>query len=238
MISRRIFLALTGTAVISPRVFSASNAFPPMLDHLILGCSSLDSGIAFVEERTGVRAALGGVHPNRGTANALLSLGKGHYLEIMGPDPDAKDLESSAIQQLNVLKGLTTPRLIHWGINSSNVEAVAKKLKESGIATLPLAPGSRTRPVGRVLRWKRLVLADDYHGLLPFFIEWSAGSVHPSSDAPAGCRIARFAAADNNPAQLSKRFQRMRVNMLVEHGEIPQLRAKIAGPKGVLEVSS
>lgn len=238
LISRRLFLVLTGTAAITPRAFSAASEFPPMLDHIILSCSSLDSGIAFVEEHTGVLAVPGGVHPNRGTANALLSLGKGHYLEIMGPDPRAKALEPTAIQQLNILKELTTPRLTHWAINSSNVEALAKKLHESGIATLALQPGSRKRPDGGVVRWKRLILADDHDGLLPFFIEWSADSVHPSSNAPPGCRIERFAAADKNPGELSKRFQRMGVDMLVERSETPQLRAKIAGPKGALEVRS
>ena len=77
MISRRLFLALTGTAVVLPPAW-ASEQSPQMLDrimldYIILGCNDLDAGIAFVEDHTGVRAAGGGVHPGRGTANALLS---------------------------------------------------------------------------------------------------------------------------------------------------------------------
>ncbi len=238
MFTRRRFLALTGAAVLAPPVSWARDEFPSLLDHIILGCSDLDRGITFVEEHTGVRAAPGGVHPDRGTANALLSLGERHYLEIIAPDPKANGVQPRALQQLTVLKGLTIPRLMTWAAHAGDIDALAKKFRDSGIAILGPRPGSRTRPDGRVVSWKRFSLADDRHGLLPFFIEWSADSVHPSSDSPAGCHIEHFAAADQDRTELSKAFQRIGIDALVERSERPQLRARITGPQGMLEVTS
>jgi hypothetical protein len=238
MISRRAFLAVTTGALLAPTLSWSEEEVPVVLDHILLGCNDLDRGIAFVEERTGVQAAYGGVHPGRGTRNALLSLGERRYLEIIAPDPKQDSVQPFAARQLATIKGLSGPRLIGWAAHPGEVEALAKKLHDAGIATEGPWPGSRARPDGRVLSWKSLVLADDQRGMLPFFIEWSAGSVHPSVDAPAGCRLERFAVADPDPAKLTNTFQRLGIDVPVERGDRPQLRARIVGPKGKFEVSS
>ena len=211
---------------------------PALLDHILLGCNDLDKGIAFVEEKTGVRAGFGGVHPGRGTQNALLSLGERRYLEIIAPDPKQNSVQPFAAHMLAVIKELATPRLVGWAAHPGDLEAFAKKLRDASVAVEGPWPGSRTRPDGRVLNWKILNLADDHHGLLPFFIEWSADSLHPSADAPAGCRLKRFAVAGPDLDDLMKTFQRLEIDASVERGEKAQLRARITGLKGLLELSS
>ena len=50
--------------------------------------------------------------------------------------------------------------------------------------------------------------------------------------------LERFAVAGPDPAELSKTFHALGIDVTVVRGEEPQLRASIAGPKGKLEVSS
>jgi len=238
LISRRLFLALTGCAVFAPRVAFSADEVPPMLDHILLGCHDLDQGITFIEERTGVRAALGGVHPGRGTRNALLSLGEHCYLEIIGPDPEQKDIQASAVPLVSMMKQLTNPRLIGWAVHPGEIQALGDRLRQSGVAVQGPLPGSRTQPDGGILSWKTLLLADDRQGLLPFFIEWNASSVHPSTNAPKGCRLERFAVAGPDPTELSKTFQQLGIQVPVLMNPTPQLQARITSPKGKLELNS
>ena len=74
--------------------------------------------------------------------------------------------------------------------------------------------------------------------LMPFFIEWGKGTVHPSVDAPSGCRLENFSAGDTDPAALTKTFRKLGLDVPVYRATKPELRARIIGPKGTLEVNS
>ncbi|MGC1619716.1 MAG: VOC family protein [Candidatus Acidiferrum sp.] len=234
MLSRRTFLALTGGALAAPSTTWAAVEAPAMLDHILLGCTLLTSGIELVAKRTGVRAAFGGVHPGRGTQNALLSLGERHYLEIIALDP----LQSDAPDHYGVAK-LIEPRLVGWAAHPGDLNSFATRLRDADIAFDGPNPGSRKRPDGRLLQWNTLNLKNDRDGLLPFFIEWSADTVHPSADAPTGCKILDFELAAPNDAEIKQLCTILNLDVTVAHSDKPQLRARIAGPKGkILELSS
>jgi catechol 2,3-dioxygenase-like lactoylglutathione lyase family enzyme len=204
-----------------------------LLDHCILGCDDLDRGIDFVERHTGVRAAFGGVHPGRGTRNALLSLGERKYLEIMAPDP-----AQHVALQIPRLRELKEPRLVGWAEHPGDLEKYAAHLREAGAAFEGPRSGSRQRPDGNVLHWKSLTLQEDQGGLLPFFIEWSADSIHPSADAPTGCRLTRFGVVTPNPAALNNLIDLLQIDVHVSPGATAALQASLAGPKGERTLTS
>ena len=235
-ISRRFFLAAAGAALATPRMAWAASQVPKLLDHILLGCNDLERGIAFVYQHTGVRAAFGGVHPGAGTQNALLSLGESRYLEIIAPDPK----QPSSVDSRN-LKALTDdPVLVGWAVHRADIDAFAVRLKKQGFVIEGPMPGSRKRPDGRVLTWKVMRLKDDPTQLLPFFIEWSADSIHPSVDSPQGCRLMRFEAfaPDADARAISGQVKALDLDLPLAEGRNSLLVATIAGPKGQLEVTS
>ena len=206
-----------------------------MLDHILLGSSDLQQGIDFVAERTGVRATFGGVHPGRGTQNALLSLGERRYLEIIAPDPAQPDAKNPLAPELRSLKA---PRLVGWAAHPGNLQAFAEKIRAAHIEFKGPTAGSRKRPDGRLLQWQTLNLGDDASGLLPFFIEWFADSPHPSADAPKGCSLVSLAAQTPNPAELVAKLESLNLDLAVRKGNDSRLHALITGPKGTLDITS
>src|SRR5258708_12639532 len=156
MISRRSFLAWTGAVMISPPVAWAADAedndqVPPLLDHILLGCSDLDRGIELVGDKTGVRPAIGGVHPGRGTRNALLSLGERRYLEIIAPDP-----AQTEIVHFPQLRSLTDPRLIGWAAHPPDIPALAQQLRENKVQFTAPADRSPKHPHRHALTHKTI----------------------------------------------------------------------------------
>ena len=234
-LSRRLFLLVTSGAVTIPSILLAESEAPSLLDHILLGSTDLQGGIDFVERHTGVRAIFGGVHPGRGTQNALLSLGERRYLEIIAPDPAQPGVKNPIASGLH---SLTEPRLIGWAAHPGSLSAFAEKLRAAGIKFEGPTPGSRKRPDGQLLKWQTLSLADTDSGLLPFFIEWSQDSVHPSVDAPKGCRLLNFTAETPDPEKLAATLKTLSLDLPVKKAEKSRLHAIISGPKGNLDVHS
>jgi catechol 2,3-dioxygenase-like lactoylglutathione lyase family enzyme len=204
--SRRSVIRACTTGLIAltfPRPLASWMAEPELvdcqsvLDHVMVGASDLDAGIAWFEKLTGVRPVFVGNHAGVGTRNAIVSLGPRQYLEILAPDPAQRD---GRARILPLLRSLTPPRPIAWGARTSNIDEMRRETETAGIQYGAPTPGSRTAPNGRVFEWVNMLPAEWPNQLLPFFIQWK--SPHPSEDAPAGCTLAglRFESPDTDVA--------------------------------------
>jgi hypothetical protein len=236
-IERRQFLQVSAGTLVACLLLRGEAPVnqPEKLDHILLGATSLEVGVAFVEHFTGVGAVFGGVHPGRGTWNALLSIGDRRYLEIIAPDPAQSSVNNPLVSSL---RSIHEPRLVGWAAHPGNLADFARRLREAGITIEGPTPGSRKRPDGKLLKWQIGSLADTASGLLPFFIEWSQDSVHPSVGAPKGCALLSFAAETPEPEKLVATLKTLNLDLPVKKGEKARLHAVISGPKGNLDVYS
>ena len=121
-----------------------------ILDHLVCVTRNLDAAIEQIERLLGVRATMGGQHPNWGTRNALLSLGPKAYLEIMGPDPNQpRPKQPRPFGMDSILK----PRLATWVARTDDIQAVIEEARRQNLDLGELQERSRTKPDGSILEW-------------------------------------------------------------------------------------
>jgi hypothetical protein len=204
------------------------------VDHLVLGVADLDEGMAWIEKVMGVKAVIGGVHPGAGTRNALLSFGNKQYLEILGPDP----AQDQKISRFGDLRRLTAPRLLTWAAGTKEIDAVARSARAAGYQIDGPRDGSRARPDGKLLRWRSMSIINELGGVIPFFIEWGAGVVHPSEDSPQGCKLTSLEIEHEEPQKVSEMLRKLGIEARVRRSAEARLKAVIASPRGKVELGN
>jgi len=200
-------------------------------DHILLGAPDLEAGIRWVEQRTGVRAKFGGNHPGHGTCNALLSLGARHYLEIIAPDPAQANVSDE-----RGLRQLSSPRIIQWAIHTEDVAAMRRMAEAAGIKTIGPQPGSRQRPDGKMLRWQVLAI-EQTTPLVPFFIQWESGSLHPSSDSPALGTAQSLYFETPQPEELTRILHGVAIEADIRKSDLPRIVLAVQTARGEIEMS-
>src|SRR5262245_6352564 len=206
------------------------------VDHLLLGVSDLDHGVAEIERITGVKAVIGGSHPGVGTRNALISLGEKQYLEIIPPDPT----QTTYNFHIDV-RTRDQPRLITWAAMTTDIHAFTRLAREGGHQVFGPRDGSRARPDGTLLKWKTLGVLNKFglQGIepIPFFIEWAADSAHPSQDSPKGCALQALEIEHPDPATLISALKGLGIEAEVKQGSKVRLTATLQTPQGKVELS-
>jgi hypothetical protein len=223
------------TALAALLVLAAATAAAddnPHIDHVMVGVSDLDRGIAEMERLTGVQAVRGGAHPGKGTRNALMSLGARTYLEIIAPDP-AQHVRSADAAMLRKSK---RPTVIGWAVSAADRRELRRRADAAGLALTPWQPGSRVMPNGRMLKWRTFGYARDSDPNLPFFIAWSDPRLHPSRTSPGGCRLQSMTLGDPRPAKLHRAIAPLGLNVQVETAQREHMRIMLRCPKGQVAI--
>jgi hypothetical protein len=153
------------------------------LDHILIGCASLEEATRWFEASTGVALQPGGSHPGRGTRNALLPLSGETYLELLAPDP----LQAASSVGRAESENLDAPAFCWWALRTRNLPAIKDVLTASGVSCSEPLTGSRETADGESLQWSMLMTGDEALGCqLPFFIDWGDKPQHPGMQPPVG----------------------------------------------------
>jgi len=206
---------------------------PEGVDHILYGTPRLEQGMREIEEMLGVKPIRGGRHPDFGTHNALLSLGKTTYLEIIAPDPDLTQPPRGTLFDLDQLE---QSRLITWVLRSELIEELIEKAEEGGLNLGELTSGSRRKPDGTELTWRS---TDPYQmpldGTVPFLISWGL-TPHPASGSPKAGKLVGLRVEHPDPPSVRKALDVLRVDMLVREGPRMALVATVQTDDGEVEV--
>lgn len=228
-------LALAAIGVTRMPSISASSlrSAEDAVDHILLGHANLDVGIKYVFDRTGVRAVPSGVHPGRGTRNALAALGSRRYLEVIGLDPD----QSVTNPMTSKLRSLAKPTLVGWAIGSDDLAALRIGAERGKLEPGEVTPGSRVTPTGKTLEWETVQFGLQIGGLIPFAIRWKNPDDHPSLTAPTGMKLGKIWFEHREPSELDDALSALGVSATVDQSGTPRIRVKVACEKGDIELT-
>jgi hypothetical protein len=157
--------------------------WPVRIDHVIYATRDLTSAIRLFDEEYGLAASRGGVHPQLGTCNSLVAVGRRQYIELMAvADPAAGSiLVESLTQALADGDGLFAV-----SVEPEDLEETAARLD------LQIAEGERRSTSGRVIRWRMAGLKDAAGPRrLPFFVDW--GDSDPDLDESQNVEVGGIA---------------------------------------------
>ncbi len=201
------------------------------LDHLVYAVPDLAEGTAFVADTLGVRPNAGGQHVGRGTANTLVGLGDGAYLEIIGPDLTQPP---PSLPRPFGIDDLIAPALVTWAARASDLPAVIATARASGYDPGPAQAMQRATPDGGLLVWSLTAPPVAFDGLVPFLIDWG-DSPHPSGSLPHPVRLAGFVLRTPDPGPVRRALSSLGLDAIeLEEAPVTSIGVTLVGPDGTL----
>jgi hypothetical protein len=200
-------------------------------DHIVYTVPNLESALADLEARLGVKPLIGGRHDTQGTKNALINLNDGAYLEILAADDDNKNIPPPRWMGVDVL---TRPRITRWALKSDDLLTDGKVLRGHSSTLGHTKAGSRQRPDGSMLRWE-LILPTSIPevDIIPFMVDWGQSDIHPHDAMPdMGCSIVALQLRHPEPERIQSVLQELGMNTSIIQGKEPDIKLVLRCPTG------
>ncbi len=157
-----------------------------VIDHIVMAVPNLDMAVTDFYERTGVRPVIGGRHTALGTANALIGLDNGAYLELLAVDP-ATHIQPPRWMGVDLI---TTPRITRWALKSDDIHRDVAPLRRYDPSLAAVQKGQRKMTTGDMLEWSlTMPLPAPIVEVAPFFLDWSRSSHHPADKLESACTL-------------------------------------------------
>jgi hypothetical protein len=134
------------------------------------------------------------------------------------------------------VRNLTTPRFVTWAAATGGIDSVKQAAIHAGHGFEGPADGSRLKKDGTILRWKTPRPQNNFGGVMPFFIEWDPGSVHPSADAPSGCALEEFELRHPEAQRVREALEQLGITANVSPSDAPGTSASLSTPKGKIRI--
>jgi len=228
------------------------------IDHLVVVAQTLELGVQWCEATMGITPGPGGDHAQYGTHNRLFKIATPAnplaYFEIIAINPEAKrpanapsrrwfDMDDAALQAAVAIE----PRLVHFVVNTNDIQAARAALKVQGIDRGPAVQASRHSRRG-LLQWQITVREDGqrlFNGALPSLIQWGKPDaaeplrLHPRNSLPrSGVTLQSITVMHPTAVKLQAAFDAIGLTDITVATGPANITATLNTPKGVVELHS
>lgn len=202
------------------------------IDHIVYSVLDLDKAMNEIENQLGIRPIFGGYHKTQGTKNALLDLDSGCYLEILAIDHDNIDIKSPRWMGIDYL---CEPRITRWALKSDNIESDSEILKSHNDEMGTIYQGSRKTTTEETLAWKMILpLASPDIELVPFMVDWSDSTFHPTEKLQKGCSLKEISFAGSAADIQNPIFNELGISNIISNTDNTEISVTIEGPDGFI----
>jgi hypothetical protein len=228
------------------------------IDHLVVVAQTLDLGMQWCEATIGITPAQGGEHQLFGTHNRLFKIATPSkplaYFEIIAINPEAVrpsnaptkrwfDMDDETMRAAVAIE----PQLVHFVVNTSNIQTARSALKAQGIDRGPVVQATRHSRRG-LLQWQISVRADGqrlFNGALPTLIQWGKPDdaaplrLHPRNSLPrSGVTLQSIAVTHPRAEKLQAAYDAIGLAGIALETGPANITATLHTPKGVVTLQS